>query len=43
MVFVPVHCLGNPKVSDQRVTEKIGWWIKFALEARWSVVLSQSS
>lgn len=24
MVFVPVHCLGNPKVSDQRVTEKIG-------------------
>ena len=24
MVFVPVHCLGNTKVSDQRVTEKIG-------------------
>lgn len=24
MVFAPVHCLGNPKVSDQRVTEKIG-------------------
>ena len=24
MVFVPGHCLGNPKVSDQRATEKIG-------------------
>ena len=24
MVFVPVRGLGNPKVSDQRVTEKIG-------------------
>ena len=33
MICVPVHCLGNPKVIDQRITEKIGLVDKVALRS----------